>query len=86
MFRYPLDEPKIAAWIHEGNQAKIVVGVDSLDELQGLIQQAQERGVDHYMIQDAGHTEVEPGTITCCSFGPAMPDVLDPFLGQLKLR
>lgn len=69
-----------------GLQKKIVVGVDSLDELQRLIEMARGSYVPCYVIEDAGLTEIPPGTITCAAFGPEAPAVLDPLFGHLKLR
>jgi PTH2 family peptidyl-tRNA hydrolase len=69
-----------------GLEKKIVVGVGSLGELEALVQEAADRKIDCYVIRDAGLTEIPPGTVTCCSFGPDLPERLDPFLGHLKLR
>ena len=72
-------------WADSG-AAKIVVGVDSEAELHTLQSIAARAGVLIWPVVDHGYTEVAPNTLTCCGFGPAMPEVLDPFLGHLKLR
>lgn len=69
-----------------GLEKKIVVGVDSLAELDALVLEAADRQIDCYVIKDAGLTEIPPGTVTCAAFGPDLPERLDPFLGHLKLR
>jgi PTH2 family peptidyl-tRNA hydrolase len=69
-----------------GLQKKIVVGVDSLEELQALVITAENCCVQSYVIEDAGLTEIPPGTVTCVAFGPDLPEILDPILGHLKLR
>jgi len=69
-----------------GLEKKIVVGVDSLEELETLVLEAENRQIDCYVVEDAGLTEIPSGTKTCCAFGPDLPERLDPFLGHLKLR
>ena len=36
-------------------------------------------------IFDAGHTQVDPGTLTCVGIGPAESSALDPITGSFKL-
>lgn len=72
-------------WADSG-AAKIIVGVGSEKELLELELRAHEANVSTWPVFDHGHTEVDPGTPTCIGFGPALPDVLDPFLRHLKLR
>lgn len=85
VFHHTLESPNIRPWAF-GLQKKIVVGVDSLEELQSLVLQATDHHIDCYEIRDAGLTEIPPGTLTCAAFGPDSPERLDPFLGHLKLR
>lgn len=88
VFRHSQVTPHIDEWIDpkKGDQTKIVVAVDSEQELLALLEQAFMAGVETYPIRDAGHTEVAPNTLTCASFGPALPETLDPILGHLRLR
>ena len=37
------------------------------------------------IIKDAGHTQLEPGTITALAIGPAEEDVIDKITKNLKL-
>ena len=37
------------------------------------------------LIKDAGHTVVEPGTITCLGAGPDLEDKIDKITGKLKM-
>lgn len=48
----------------------IVLQAANLFELAGMIGEAQDRGVPTAYTNDAGHTEVEPGTITAAAIGP----------------
>jgi PTH2 family peptidyl-tRNA hydrolase len=72
------------AWLGEG-QKKVVVKVGSLKELYALKEQAEELDLPTTLIQDAGLTEVEPGTVTCLGIGPAAGRDIDPVTGGLPL-
>ena len=72
------------AWLEEG-QKKVVVKVPGLKELYALKEAAEARGLPTTVIQDAGLTEVEPGTVTCLGIGPAASGDLDPVTGHLTL-
>ena len=65
---------------------KVVVGCDSLEELETLILKAQLSNVSVYPIIDSGKTEFnnEP-TLTCASFGPDNSNELNKITGHLKL-
>ena len=49
------------------------------------MQQAKTAGLRCYSVTDAGHTEVEPGTITCCAIGPNEVEAIDMITGNLGL-
>ncbi len=69
-----------------GAFVKIVVGVDSEEELLDIYTKAMESGVPHSIIQDAGRTEFNGvPTITCIGVGPDYPDKIDTLTGHLKL-
>lgn len=72
------------SWINEG-QAKIVLKVDSLEELLSLKEEAERLGLVAKLVRDAGLTQLEQGTITCLGIGPARSDVIDKVTGRLKL-
>ncbi|MGI0081027.1 MAG: peptidyl-tRNA hydrolase Pth2 [Nitrososphaerales archaeon] len=72
------------AWIHD-NQAKICVKVNSEKELRLIKGRVDEAGIPNALIQDAGLTQLDPGTTTCLGIGPAPSEVLDRYTGELKL-
>lgn len=75
-----------AAWLFSGSFTKIVVGVDSEDQLNDLVFQARLEGIEVHKITDAGRTEFNGvPTVTCAAFGPEDSDVLDKLTGNLKL-
>jgi peptidyl-tRNA hydrolase len=57
-------------WLEVG-QPKVVVKTNSLDDLLARIEKARIEGLPTHVIQDAGKTQIEPGTITCGGIGPA---------------
>lgn len=73
-----------AGWHREG-MAKIVLKVADEKELYKYIQQAKDAGLVTSIISDAGHTVVEPGTVTCGAIGPAKEEDVDAIVGHLKL-
>ncbi len=72
------------AWRHEG-MAKIVLKVADEKELHVFIQAAKDAGLATSVITDAGHTVVEPGTVTCGAIGPADEAKVDAICKDLKL-
>jgi PTH2 family peptidyl-tRNA hydrolase len=71
-------------WKEQG-QAKVVVKAAGEAELQELFKKARAMGLPSSLIQDAGHTQLEPGTVTCLGIGPAPAETIDRLTGQLKL-
>jgi len=41
--------------------------------------------VNNYLVRDAGHTQVEPGSVTVLGMGPDLNWKLDQITGSLKL-
>jgi PTH2 family peptidyl-tRNA hydrolase len=74
------------AWLG-GNHAKIVVGVDSLEELTAVQRAAEAAGVANHFVVDHGLTEFHgEHTTTCLALGPDYASVIDPITKHLKLR
>ena len=77
--------PAEKAWLG-GAFAKVVVSVDSEQELLDLIADAKRLGIEVNPIIDAGRTEFHGvPTLTCAAFGPDEIDRLDALTGHLKL-
>lgn len=74
----------LAEWLRTG-QRKIALEVATLDEMQEIERQARRRSILTVWVEDAGLTEVAPGTRTCLGLGPAPPRELDPLTGHLPL-
>ncbi len=71
-------------WLREG-QKKVVVKVASERELYELYEQAKKDGLPCYIVNDAGLTELPPGTTTTLGIGPATNARVDRITGALKL-
>jgi PTH2 family peptidyl-tRNA hydrolase len=74
----------VRRWIRSG-QMKIVVKAKDEQELMQLHQTCKSRGVSSCVIQDAGHTQVDPGTRTVLCIGPAPSSIISEISGHLKL-
>ncbi|KAJ9149396.1 PTH2-domain-containing protein [Pleurostoma richardsiae] len=74
----------LSRWERRG-QAKIAVQVKSEDELLELMGKARSLGVTAEVIQDAGRTQIDPGSLTVLGVGPAPKSVVDKITGHLKL-
>ena len=72
------------AWKRDG-QKKIVLKVNSLEELFKFKEDARRADIPTALIQDAGLTCVAPGTFTALGMGPAEADKLNKIIGNLKL-
>jgi len=78
------DKKTIDLWKKEGGK-KVVLKVKDEKELFKYRQIAEDAGLKTALITDAGHTVVEPGTITCLGIGPDSEEKIDNITGKLKM-
>lgn len=71
-------------WIEQG-QKKIVVECENEAELLKIFEKAKKENLPVALIQDAGLTEIPPGTITCVGIGPDDEKKIDMITRNLKL-
>ncbi len=71
-------------WFNEG-QKKVVVKCDDLEHMDFLQQRAEKEELVTKVVQDAGLTEVVPGTKTCLGIGPGPNEKVDKITGDLSL-
>lgn len=65
---------------------KVVVSVNTEDEIYELADKAREAGLPYAVMIDNGFTEFHrEKTVTCIAIGPAKNEDLDPITGDLKL-
>lgn len=74
----------VSEWRKQGMK-KVVLYVKTLKDIYIFKSQAEEAGLTHAMIIDAGKTVVEPGTITCLAIGPNREEKIDRLTSNLKL-
>jgi PTH2 family peptidyl-tRNA hydrolase len=71
-------------WLQEG-QKKVVLKVTSERALLEIRTLAEGAGIPTALVQDAGLTEIPPGTVTALGLGPAKSDDLDRITSSLPL-
>ncbi len=76
--------PELDAWRAQG-QKKIALVAPTLADLEHIERDARGARIPTALVQDAGLTEVAPGTVTCLGLGPALAGELDPLTGALPL-
>lgn len=69
----------------DGGQKKVVLKASGEAELRDLADQARRERLPHALISDAGHTQLEPGTVTALAVGPGEENLVDRVTGDLKL-
>lgn len=79
-----MNKESFIRWFNEG-QAKIVLKVNSLEELLLIKEKAEALRLPVELVQDKGLTQLEEGTITCLGIGPADEEMIDKITRNLKL-
>jgi PTH2 family peptidyl-tRNA hydrolase len=68
-----------------GGAKKVVLKVDGEQALLDLAEIASAEGLPYAIVRDAGHTQLEPGTVTALGVGPASDEAVDRVTGDLSL-
>lgn len=72
------------AWKSDG-QKKIVLKANGESEIFDLADVARRNGLPYAVVRDAGHTQLDPGTVTALAVGPAEDSQVDAVTGDLSL-
>jgi peptidyl-tRNA hydrolase, PTH2 family len=78
------DPHGLDTWLAQGGM-KIALVVPTLADLETLERQARAKKIPTVWVEDAGFTEVAPGTRTCLGLGPAHSSEIDAVSGALPL-
>ena len=71
-------------WLASGMK-KVVLKVSSEKELKSFYKKVKAKKMPCAIINDAGLTQLEPGTATAIGIGPDREDKMDKITGKLKL-
>ena len=71
-------------YLREGAR-KIICKTDNLQSMKEIHKKAKKLNLISYMVTDAGHTEIPPGTITIVGIGPGPRKKIDKITGTLSL-
>ncbi|XP_041882339.1 peptidyl-tRNA hydrolase 2, mitochondrial [Corvus kubaryi] len=78
------DPELLKQWEYCG-QPKVVLKAPDEETLVQLLAEAKRLGLTVSLIQDAGRTQIAPGSRTVLGIGPGPADVIDKVSGHLKL-
>lgn len=65
--------------------AKICLKVETEREMMTIRKGASVRGLNFYLVHDAGRTQIAAGSATVLAVGPGLVEEIDILTGQLKL-
>jgi len=68
-----------------GGQKKVVLKGSGEKQLRQLADRARQERLPHAVVTDAGHTQLEPGTVTTLAVGPGPENIVDKVTGDLNL-
>lgn len=74
----------VREWLDSG-QKKVALKAASEDELRRLSAACEKLGLPWEIVEDAGLTELQPGTATAIGIGPAPEEEIDRVTGSMPL-
>uniref|UniRef100_A0A8C4NMS3 Peptidyl-tRNA hydrolase 2, mitochondrial n=1 Tax=Eptatretus burgeri TaxID=7764 RepID=A0A8C4NMS3_EPTBU len=78
------NEEGLRRWEY-GGQSKVVLRAPDEDALSQLLAHARSLSLPVSLVQDAGRTQIAPGSRTVLGIGPGAADIVDKVTGHLKL-
>ncbi len=78
------DRDMVNTWLNEGG-TKIVLKAESEESFGEIKKLLKNSGIPHFVVRDAGQTQVPPGTETAIGIGPYYSDKIDSITSKLKL-
>ena len=64
---------------------KITLKCPKVEKFLSLASAASDAKIPLYLVRDAGHTQIDPGSRTVLALGPCPASLLQPLTGSLKL-
>ena len=74
----------VQAWERNGS-TKIALKCPSLGEIESIAMKAMKKNLPVYLVEDAGRTQIDPGSKTVLGIGPAPASALEGITSHLKL-
>ena len=71
-------------WKNSG-QKKVVLKIRDMEHLKEIVYKLETIKIPHFIISDAGLTQLTPGTTTAVGIGPVLSKKVDKITGDLKL-
>ena len=71
-------------WKNTG-QKKVVLKIQNMDQLKELVHKLEAKKIPYFIVNDAGLTQLTPGTTTAVGIGPVLSSQIDKITGELKL-
>jgi PTH2 family peptidyl-tRNA hydrolase len=78
------DDRTAKTWKGDGAK-KVVLKVEDERSLLDLADEARAQGLPHAVVRDAGHTQLDAGTVTALGIGPGDETIIDRVTGDLSL-
>ena len=78
------NKPAWKKWKNSG-QKKVVLKMNNLEHLGELVKKLDSQKIPYFIINDAGLTQLTPGTTTAVGIGPVLSSEVDKITGDLKL-
>lgn len=82
---YRMSSEKIKKKWEDSGEKKVVLKVDSESELLEIYKKVKKVRIPHFLVRNAGLTQLKPGTITALGIGPDDDEKIDKVTGKLKL-
>ncbi len=71
-------------WKNSG-QKKVVLKIQGMDQLKEITRKLESKKFPYFIVNDAGLTQLIPGTTTAVGIGPVVSKEIDQITGELKL-
>jgi PTH2 family peptidyl-tRNA hydrolase len=78
------NKPIWKSWKNSG-QKKVVLKIQGMDQLKELTKKLKSNNIHYFIVNDAGLTQLTPGTTTAVGIGPVLSKEVDKITGDLKL-